>query len=106
MAIRTLHASIFLVLLAAAVVVESNPQVVPQVVYQKLEDALIADSSVIYLIQEAFFPSHSLSRDLVYLNVCVTVGGVQPGRYDKSSLSGGQSKFSYCHIGVGSKFGV
>ena len=96
MAITTLHASIFVILLAADVVVEGNPRVAPQVVYQKLEDALIADSSVLYLMQEVFFPSHSLSRDLVYLNVCVTVGGVQPGRCDKSSLSGGQSNFSYC----------
>ena len=96
MAIRTLHASIFLILLAAAVVVESNPPVAPQVVYQKLEDALIADGSVLYLMQEAFFPSQSLSRDVVYLNVCVIVGSVQPGRCDNTSLFGGQSNFSYC----------
>ena len=93
MAIRTLHASIFLILLAAALVVESTPTVAPQVVYQKIKDALIADSSVLYLMQEAFFPSQSLSRDLVYLNVCVTVGGVQPGRCEDF---GGQSNFSYC----------
>ena len=93
MAIRTLHASIFLILLAAALVVESTPTVAPQVVYQKIKDALTADSSVLYLMQEAFFPSQSLSRDLVYLNVCVTVGGVQPGRCEDFN---GQSNFSYC----------
>ena len=96
MAIRTLHASIFLSLLAAAVVVEGNPPVTHQVVYQKIKDALLADGSVLYLMQEAFFPSQSLSRDLVYLNVCVTVGGVQPGICDSSSLFSGQSNFSYC----------
>ena len=93
MAIRTLHASIFLILLAAALVVESTPTVAPQVVYQKIKDALTADSSVLYLMQEAFFPSQSLSRDLVYLNVCVTVGGVRPGRCEDFN---GQSNFSYC----------
>ena len=87
---------IFLILLAAAVVVESIPRVAPQVIYQKLEGALIADSSVLYLMQEAFFPYHSLSRDLVYLNVCVTVGGVQPGRCDNFSLFSGQRNSSYC----------
>ena len=47
-------------------------------------------------MQETFFPSQSLSRDLVYLNVCVTVGGVQPGRCNNTSLFSGQSNFSYC----------
>ena len=93
MAVRTLQASIFLGLLAAAVVVEGNSTIAPQVVHQKIKDALIADGSVLYLMQEAFFPSQSLSRDLVYLNVCVTVGGVQPGRCEDF---GGQSNFSYC----------
>ena len=96
MAIRTLHATIFLGLLAAAVVVEGNPPVAPQVIYQKLEDALIADKSVLYMMQEAFFSPQSLSQDLAYLNVCVTVGGVQPGICDSSSLFSGQSNFSYC----------
>ena len=96
MAMRTLQASIFLGLLAAAVVLQSNSQVTPQVIYQKLEDALIADKSVLYMMQEAFFPSQSLSQDLVYLNVCVTVGSMQPGSCDNSSLLGGQSNFTYC----------
>ena len=73
MAIKTLHASISLIVLAAAVVVQSNSHVTPQVIYQKLEDALSADKDVLYRMQVAFFPSQSLSRDLVYLNVCVTV---------------------------------
>ena len=95
MAMRTLHASIFLGLLAAAVVLQSNSQVTPQVIYQKLEDTLIADKSVLYLMQQAFFPSQSLSQDLVYLNVCVTVGSMQPGSCDTSSLLGEQSNFTY-----------
>ena len=96
MTIRTLQASIFLGLLAAAVVVEGNPPVAPQVVYLKIKDTLIADSIVLYLMQEAFFPYHSLSRDLIYLNVCVTAGGVQPGICDNTSLFGEQNNFSYC----------
>ena len=47
-------------------------------------------------MREAFFPAQSLSRDLVYLNICVTVGGVQHESCDNSSLPGGQSNFTYC----------
>ena len=96
MAMKTLHANITLILLAATMVLQSNSQVTPQVIYQKLEDALIADKSVRYMMRQVFFPSQSLSQDLVYLNVCVTVGGVQPGICDSSSLFSGQSNFSYC----------
>ena len=96
MAMKTLCASISLILLAAAVVVQSNSHVTPQVIYQKLEDALIADKGVLYCMQEAFFPSQSLFHDLVYLKVCVTYGGVQHESCDNSSLPGGQSNFSYC----------
>ena len=96
MAMRTLHANIWLILLVAAVVVKCNPNVTPQLVSQKLEDALIADKSVLYRMHEAFFPSQSLSQDLVYLNISVTVGGVQPGSCDNSSLPGGQSNFTCC----------
>jgi len=96
MAIQTLHASIWLILLVAAVVVKCNPNITPQLVSQKLKDGLIADKNVLYRLHEAFFPSQSLSSDLVHLNVCVTVGGVQPGSCDNSSLLGGQNNFTYC----------
>ena len=82
-------------LLAVAVVVQSNPHIAPQVIYQKLEDALSADKGVLYRMQVAFFPFQSLSQDLVYLNVCVTVD-VQHENCDNFSLPGGQSNFSYC----------
>ena len=96
MAMKVLYTNITLILLAAAVVLQSNSQVTPQVIYQKLEDALIADKSVLYLMQQVFFLSQSLSQDLVYLNVCVTVGKVQHESCDNSSLPGGQSNFTYC----------
>ena len=96
MAMKTLHTNIWLILLAAAVVVQSNPHVTPQVIYQKLEDALSADKGVLYRMQEVFFSSQTLSQDLVYLDICVTVGGVQHKNCDNSSLPGGQSNFSYC----------
>ena len=96
MAMRTLHANIWLILLVAAVVVKCNPKNTPQVVSQKLEDALIADKSVLYRMQEAFFPSQSLSHDMVFLYTCVTVGGVQPGSCENSFLLGGQHNFTYC----------
>ena len=92
MARRILHTFIFLTLLG----VESYSNIAPQVIYQKLEEAFIADSNVLYKIQEAFIPSRILPRNFVYLHVCVTVGSVQPVNCDNSSLFGGQSNFSYC----------
>ena len=93
---RAPHTYLFLILLATVVVIHSKPHIASQVVYQKLEDALIADSSVLYLMQEIFIPSKLLPRDLVYLRVCVTVGRVLPGDCDNSSLTGGQRYFTYC----------
>ena len=92
MARRILHTFIFLTLLA----VESYSNIAPQVIYQKLEDALITDRNVLYMIQEAFTPSRILPRNRVHLHVCVTVGSMQPANCDNSSLFGGQSNFSYC----------
>ena len=93
---QTLHASIWLILLVAAVVVKCNPNITPQLVSQKLKDALIADKNVLYCMQEAFFPSQSLSCDVVYLNISVTVTGVQSRSCENSSLSGRQNNFTYC----------
>ena len=92
MARRILHTFIFLTLLA----VESYSNIAPQVIYQKLEEALIADSNVLYVIQEAFIPSRILPRNFVHLYLCITVGSVQPANCDNSSLFGGQNNFSYC----------
>ena len=47
-------------------------------------------------MQEAFFPARSLSHDMVFLYICVTVGGVQPESCENSSLLGGQHNFTYC----------
>ena len=43
-------------------------------------------------MQEAFFPSQNLPPDSVRLNVCVTVGSVQPGNCDNSFSPGGEGK--------------
>ena len=96
MAMKALHTYLFLVLLGTVVVIHSKPHIASQVVYHKLENALIGDSSVLYLMQEVFFPSEILPCDLVHLHVCVTVGRVQHGSCDNSSLFGGQSNFTYC----------
>ena len=94
MAMRVPHTYLFLILLATVVVMHSKPQIASQVVYHKLEDALIADSNVLYMMQEVFIPSKILPRDLVFLHVCK--GKVQRGSFDNSSLLGGQSNFTYC----------
>ena len=96
MAMRTQHGVAFMTLLTVAVLAQSKPHTATQVVYQKLEDALVADPNLKYLIKLAFFSSQTFTQDLVYLNVCVTVGSVQPGSCENSSLPGGQSNFSYC----------
>ena len=58
MARRILHTFIFLTLLA----VESYSNNAPQVLYQKLEEALMADSNVMYIMQEVFIPSRIVPR--------------------------------------------
>ena len=90
---RVLSSGIFLISLLVAVVTGESKT---HLVYQKLEDALTGNKTVLYQMQEAFFPSKGSSRDVVYLQVCVTVGSVQSGSCDNSSLPGGQSNFTYC----------
>ena len=87
---------ILFILLVEAMVVESKSQAETQIIYQKLKDALIADSDVLYLMQQTFFPSESLSQDLIYISICVTVGSEQPASCNNSSLSGGHNNLSYC----------
>ena len=96
MAMRAPHTCLFLILLATVVVIYSKPHIASHVVYHKLEDALISDSSLLYMMQEIFIPSKMVPRDLVYLRVCVTVGSMQHGSCDNSSLLGGQRNFTYC----------
>ena len=90
---RALFSGVCLISLLVEVVTGESKT---QLVYQKLEDALTGNKTLLYQMQEAFYPSKGSSRDVVYLKVCVTVGSVQSGSYDNSSLSGGQSNFSYC----------
>ena len=97
---ETLHIriSFFLLLILAAVIVQSKSDVLIQDTYQKLEKSLIENRFVLHQMQEAFFPSQNLPPDSVLLHVCVTVGGMQPGNCDNFSLPGGQGKFSYCQM--------
>ena len=69
----TLHASTFVLITATiAVTARSTIQyLAPQVVYQKLEHALITDRKVGYLMQHTFFPSQGSSQDLFFINVSV-----------------------------------
>ena len=98
MAMRAPHTYLFLILLATVLVIHSKPHIASQVVYQKLEDALIADSNVLYMMQEVFISSKIFPHKLVRLQVCVTVDRVLPGDCDNSSLLGGQSNFTYCRM--------
>ena len=90
---RALFSGVCLISLLVEVVTGESKT---QLVYQKLEDALTGNKTLLYQMQEAFYPLKGSSQDVVYLQVCVTVGSVQSGSYDNSSLSGGQSNFSYC----------
>ena len=93
MAMRALFSCIFLISLLVAVITGESKN---HIVYQKLENALTGNKTALYEMQEAFFPLKGSSRDVVYLHVFVTVGSVQPGSYDNSSLTVGQSNFTYC----------
>ena len=65
MAICTLYSIVSLILLAEPMVVHSkihNVSHVSFVVYLKLENALVRDREVLYLLQEALFPSQGLNR--------------------------------------------
>ena len=96
MARRMLHDFIILALLAAtAQVVESQLQIAPQAVYQKLENALIADSSLLYKLQEVLISSKIWPQSLVHFHIRMKVGSTQPLDCENSSLPGGQSIFPY-----------
>ena len=99
-AMETPHIRIhfLLLLIVAAVIVQSKSDVVLQDTHQKLEKSLIENRFVLHQLQETFFPSQNLPPDSVLLHVCVTVGGMQPGNCDNFSLPGGQGKFSYCQM--------
>ena len=86
----------FLLLIVAAVIVQSKSDVVIQDTYQKLEKSLIQNCFYLHQLQETFFPSQNLPPDSVHLHICVTVGSAQPGNCDNSLLPGGQGNFSYC----------
>ena len=75
---------------------QSKSNVAIQDTYQKLEKSLIQNRIVLHQMQEALFSSQNLPPDSVRLNVCVTVGSVQPGNCDNSFSPGGEVKFSYC----------
>ena len=97
----TLHASIS-ILMAIAMTVQSAHHLAPQVVYQKLEHALITDSKVVYLMQNTFFPSQGSPQVIVVvIGVNVTVDSMMPGSCDEHSpLSGTQINFSYILPGI------
>ena len=57
---KTLCANIFLLLLTATVIVHSKQYIASEVIYNKLEDALFSNKSVLYMMQEVFIPSKLL----------------------------------------------
>ena len=60
-------------------------------------DALLADSTTLYLMQKAFFPLQGLPPQLVEIFLCVTVGSAVPENCDEhSSLSGESINFPHC----------
>ena len=100
MAICTLYSIVSVILLAEATVVHTkihNVSYASFVVQQKLENALVTDREVLYLLQEALFPSQGLNRgDWLDLATCVMVDSVQSENCETSHFSGEQSNFTYC----------
>ena len=96
------HIQIFVITLAVAMVVQSKIDNVSHasfVAYQKLENALLTDQKLLYLLQGALFPSQGLNRGdcrhscWLDLHVCVRVGSLQAGNCNHSALS---RNFTYC----------
>ena len=96
------HIQIFVITLAVAMVVQSKIDNVSHasfVAYQKLENALLTDQKLLYLLQGALFPSQGLNRGdcrhscWLDLHVCVRVGSLQAGNCNHSALS---HNFTYC----------
>ena len=70
MATWTLHASIS-ILMTIAMTVQSTNHFAPQVVYQRLEHALITNSEVRWLMQHKFFSlSRVISEQNIFLCEC------------------------------------
>ena len=83
-------------LIIATMLVHSREDMAPQVLFQKLEDALKTNKQTLYLLRNAFFPPHHLPRDLVNLHVHVIVCSVLPEKCDEHcAASGAISNFSY-----------
>ena len=93
MAVRYLRASISL-LFIATMIMEGRGDMAPQVLFQKLKNALKADNNTLYQMQKEFFPLQGLPRDYVYLNV--TVGKTLTGRCAGYSSPGVLSNLTYC----------
>ena len=93
MAVRNLPGSITL-LLIATMTMGGRSDMAPQVLFQKLKNALIVDNDTLYQMQKAFFPLQGLPRDYVYLNV--TVGKTLTKRCAGYSSPDVLSNFTYC----------
>ena len=92
MAIQNNYISISLLLILATSV-QCDDHMAPQLVHQKLENALKTNTKMLYLMQGAFFPFYGFPQDFVFLDVCIVVG---TGRCNKnSSFSGVLSNSSY-----------
>ena len=90
---------ILLTLLTAAAIIpltQSTNHTRQQIVHQTLQDALLADSTTLYLMQKVFFPLQGLPPHLVGISVCVTVGSALPEHCGPhSSFSSPSNNFSF-----------
>ena len=72
--------------------------IAPQVVHQKLKDALLADRTILNLMQKVFFPLQGLPPNEVEISVRVIVGSGLPENCDENSSFSGASNFSYWQL--------
>ena len=93
MATRETHTRIYLFLvMAAAIIGLSESRIASEAVYLKLRNALVANHTNRYMMQEVFFPSQDFPPDWLYLYVCVTVNSFPSGN---CSNFDGQGNHSY-----------
>jgi len=103
MDMQTLHASFFILVISITEQSTNHvaPQTVNQTVYHKLGHALITDSKARESVQDTFFPTQELSRDLIFIHVNVIEDSIPPSSCGRHSPSPGTpTNFSYSTIGI------
>ena len=59
--------------------------------YQRLEDTLVNDSQMLFVLRQAFFPLHRTTRPAISIRVCIEVGEIRSVSCNREGHSGEQA---------------